>query len=153
MAISRSFGGTLLTMRPPIFTSPPEISSRPATMRSSVLLPQPEGPTSTQNSPSAIDTSTPCTTWVEPNDLRTALRETAAMRLVYLGLGDGGGALEEVEVAALVRLLDVAREDGAVAALVLRRRAFPGLPAGLEFGFAYFQVQNLLLRIQFDQIP
>src|SRR4051812_19068582 len=133
MAMSRSLGGTLFTTRPPIFTSPPEISSRPATMRSSVLLPQPEGPTSTQNSPSAIDTSTPCTTWVEPNDLRTALRDTAAMRLVYLGLGDGGRTLEKVEVAALVRLLDVARENGAITALVLERRALPGFFPFFEF--------------------
>src|SRR5258706_10610310 len=107
MAISRSFGGTWFTTRLPILTSPPEISSRPAIMRSSVLLPQPEGPTRTQNSPSAIETSTPCTTSVEPNDLRTALKVTAAMRLVYLGLGDWLGALEEVEVAALVCLLHV----------------------------------------------
>src|SRR6185369_6847547 len=118
MAISRCFGATLFTTRPPIFTSPPLISSSPATMRSSVDLPQPEGPTSTQNSPSAIDTSTPCTTSVEPNDLRTALSVTAAMRLVYLGVGNRRGAFEEVEVAAFVRLLDVAREDLAVAARV-----------------------------------
>ena len=83
MAMSRSFGGTLLTTRPPISISPPEISSRPAIMRSSVDLPQPEGPTSTQNSPSAIWMSTPCTTRVEPKDLNTPLRLTAAMA-IYL---------------------------------------------------------------------
>ena len=38
---------------------PPEISSSPATMRSSVLLPQPDGPTMTMNSPSAISALTP----------------------------------------------------------------------------------------------
>ena len=32
--------------------SPPEISSKPANMRSSVDLPHPEGPTNTTNSPS-----------------------------------------------------------------------------------------------------
>src|ERR1700741_4391280 len=128
MAMSRCFGATLFTTRSPMRTSPPEISSRPAIMRSSVDLPQPDGPTSTQNSPSAIDTSTPCTTSVEPNDLRTALRETAAMGgLVYLGLGGRRGTLEEIEVAAFVRLLHVARKNGAVAALVFERRALPGL--------------------------
>ena len=48
-------------------------------MRSSVDLPQPEGPTSTQNSPSAMSSSTPCTTAVEPKDLCTPLSVTAAM--------------------------------------------------------------------------
>ena len=42
-----------LTTRPAIEISPPLISSRPATMRSSVDLPQPDGPTMTTNSPSA----------------------------------------------------------------------------------------------------
>ena len=41
--MSRCFGGTLLTTRPPMATSPPSISSRPAIMRSRVLLPQPLG--------------------------------------------------------------------------------------------------------------
>jgi hypothetical protein len=33
-------------------------------MRSSVLLPQPDGPTMTMNSPSAISASTPWITWL-----------------------------------------------------------------------------------------
>ena len=52
--MSRSFGGTRLTTVPPIAISPSLISSSPAIIRSSVDLPQPDGPTSTQNSPSAI---------------------------------------------------------------------------------------------------
>jgi hypothetical protein len=83
MAMSRSFGSTLLTTRAPISISPPEISSRPAITRNSVDFPQPEGPTSTQNSLSSIWMSTPCTTGVEPNDLNTPLRVTAAMT-IYL---------------------------------------------------------------------
>ncbi len=51
--MSRSFAGTWFTARSPIRTTPSEISSSPATMRSAVVLPQPEGPTSTMNSPSA----------------------------------------------------------------------------------------------------
>ena len=54
MAMSRSLGGTSLTTRPPMLTVPLVISSRPATIRNAVVLPQPEGPTSTMNSPSAI---------------------------------------------------------------------------------------------------
>src|SRR5262245_40255666 len=153
MAMSRSFGATLFTTRPPMRISPAEISSSPAIMRSSVDLPQPDGPTSTQNSPSAIDTSTPCTTWVEPNDLRTALRSTAAMGgLVYLGLGRGSGAFEEIEVAALVGLLYVLREDRAVATLILACRGLPGALALRQLGVGDLQVQLTRGHIQRDQV-
>src|SRR5579859_6424464 len=52
--MSRSLGATSLTLRSPIYRLPSEMSSRPAIMRSAVLLPQPEGPTSTRNSRSWI---------------------------------------------------------------------------------------------------
>jgi hypothetical protein len=55
-----------LTTLSPIWISPPVIVSSPATMRSSVDLPQPDGPTITMNSPSAISMSMPCTTCVPP---------------------------------------------------------------------------------------
>ena len=42
--MSRSFGGTRLTTVPPIAISPAPISSSPAIIRSSVDLPQPDGP-------------------------------------------------------------------------------------------------------------
>ncbi len=67
MAMSRSFGGTSLTTSPPIEMSPPVISSSPAIMRSVVLLPQPEGPTSTTNSLSAMSRSIPRTAWTSPS--------------------------------------------------------------------------------------
>src|SRR2546425_929958 len=50
MAMSRSFGGRSLTPRSPIVISPAVISSSPATIRSVVDLPHPEGPTRTMNS-------------------------------------------------------------------------------------------------------
>ena len=59
MAMSRSAGSTWLTMRPPMSISPPVMVSSPATIRSSVDLPQPEGPTSTQNWPSPTSKSMP----------------------------------------------------------------------------------------------
>ena len=61
--MSRSEGSLSLTTLPAIQISPAEISSSPATMRSSVDLPQPEGPTMTTNSPSAISALTPWMTW------------------------------------------------------------------------------------------
>ncbi len=42
------------TTRPPMESSPAEISSSPAIMRKVVDLPHPDGPTITRNSPSSI---------------------------------------------------------------------------------------------------
>src|SRR5690349_5683119 len=70
--MSRSLGWTLLTTRSPIEIVPEVIFSRPASIRSRVDLPQPEGPTSTTNSPSSIGIDTPCRTSKVPNDLRTS---------------------------------------------------------------------------------
>src|SRR5512134_220282 len=77
--MSRSFGATWFTTRLPIAISPSVISSSPAIIRSRVDLPQPDGPTSTQNSPSSILMSTPCTTSVVPKDFLTLERVTEAM--------------------------------------------------------------------------
>ena len=74
--MSRSFGSTSVTLRSLICTSPPEISSSPAIMRSSVDLPQPLGPTRTQNSPSGIVSDTSLMTWASPYDLRTLFNTT-----------------------------------------------------------------------------
>ena len=54
MAMSRSLGWRLLTTRSPIRMDPSESVSSPATMRRAVVFPQPDGPTSTMNSPSRI---------------------------------------------------------------------------------------------------
>ena len=64
MAMSRSAGSRLFTTRPPMLMVPSVISSSPATMRSSVDLPQPEGPTMTTNSPSFTSALTPWMTWL-----------------------------------------------------------------------------------------
>src|SRR3954468_14667243 len=61
MATSRSFDWTSFTTRPPIVIVPSLISSRPATMRSAVVLPQPDGPTKTMNSFSLIARSSEST--------------------------------------------------------------------------------------------
>src|SRR6478735_536788 len=61
MAMSRSFGGTSVTSRSPIRMRPELTSSRPASIRSDVDLPQPDGPTRTMNSPSWISRSRPGT--------------------------------------------------------------------------------------------
>src|ERR1043165_3371763 len=77
--MSRSLGCTLLTTRSPIEIVPEVMFSSPASIRSRVDLPQPEGPTSTTNAPSSIGTVTPCRTSNPPNDLRTSLICTDAI--------------------------------------------------------------------------
>ena len=54
MAMSRSFGATSFMSFPSMYSSPPEISSSPATILSVVVFPQPDGPTRTTNSLSLI---------------------------------------------------------------------------------------------------
>ena len=85
MAMSRSLGSSSLTTRPSMAISPAVMSSSPAIMRSSVLLPQPEGPTKTTNSRSAISRSTPCTTSTSPNDFFTLRRLRPATSSFPLG--------------------------------------------------------------------
>src|SRR5688500_19080519 len=70
--MSHSLGWTLLTTRSPIEMVPEVMFSRPASIRNKVDLPQPEGPTSTTNSPSSIGIDTPCKTSKLPNDFRTS---------------------------------------------------------------------------------
>src|SRR5579864_3023855 len=78
--MSRSFESTSLTLRPSIVTTPPLISSSPASIRSSVDLPQPDGPTSTRNSPSLISNVMPWMTLVAPKFFSTFSNATVAMK-------------------------------------------------------------------------
>ena len=66
MAMSRSVGPTALTTLPSMAQVPDEIVSSPAIMRSSVDLPQPDGPTSTQSSLSGMAIDTPFTASTPP---------------------------------------------------------------------------------------
>src|ERR1043166_4239644 len=58
MPVLRRCGGKVSMRRSPNRTRPVSSSQKPATMRNSVVLPQPDGPSSVKNSPSrtAIDT-------------------------------------------------------------------------------------------------
>src|SRR4051812_29491135 len=78
--MSRSFGETSFTTRPPIETVPSEMSSRPATIRSAVVFPQPDGPTSTRNSPSWMSSVRSKTAWTPLSyTLSTSSNTTSAM--------------------------------------------------------------------------
>src|SRR5688572_22283844 len=79
MAMSRSLDGRSLTIRSPMTISPEVISSRPATMRSVVVLPQPDGPTRTMNSLSRIVRLTSLTACTSSYFLLSPLSTTCAM--------------------------------------------------------------------------
>src|ERR1700680_531552 len=98
--MSRSRGGRLLTTRLPIRTSPLVMSSRPATMRRAVVLPQPDGPTRHMNSPSSMSRFSLLTATAPPayrfvsSVIRT--RATAASSLDR----PGENALDEITLKA-----------------------------------------------------
>src|SRR5262249_2105085 len=93
MAMSRSFGGTSLTFSPSMRMSPAVASSSPAIMRKVVLLPQPEGPTSTTNSLSGISSEIWRTASTLSKRFTTSRKATSAiptLPTVYLVLSDVG---------------------------------------------------------------
>src|SRR5919106_5975034 len=79
MAMSRSLGGRSSTSRSPMWISPAVISSSPATIRSVVDLPQPEGPTRTMNSLSRMCKFTSLTAWTSSYFLLSAFSITWAI--------------------------------------------------------------------------
>src|SRR5688572_2638114 len=88
--MSRSFESRSFTTRPSIAIFPPVMSSRPASMRSSVDLPQPEGPTSTMNSPSAMSSEIPWRTLVLPKSFLISVKATEANLCLYRAGGEAG---------------------------------------------------------------
>ena len=79
MAMLRSLGSTSFTRLPAMRISPSVVVSSPAIMRSTVDLPQPDGPTITTNSPSSIFTSVRWMTSVLPKLLVTPCRLISAI--------------------------------------------------------------------------
>src|SRR2546428_13775307 len=77
--MSRSFDSMSLTTLPSMAIVPPEISSRPASMRNSVDLPHPDGPTSTMNSPSWMSKPMPWMTLVLPKVFSMFWNDTDAI--------------------------------------------------------------------------
>src|SRR4051794_31410788 len=70
MPMSRLLAGTLVMSLPPTVTVPESDVSKPATMRSAVVLPQPDGPSNETSSPSASSRSRPSRAMLPPKDLR-----------------------------------------------------------------------------------
>ncbi len=67
MPMSRLAAGTGATSRPFTSTDPESAVSNPATMRSAVVLPHPEGPSRATNSPGAISSESRSSARIAPN--------------------------------------------------------------------------------------
>src|SRR5215216_3768341 len=96
MPISRLKVGTSLTRSPSIRISPPSGLKKPAAKFSSVVFPQPEGPSSVMNSPRLTASETSCSATVLPNCLVTALKRTATSPFVAVDAGSVTAALSAV---------------------------------------------------------
>src|SRR5471030_942079 len=89
--MSRSLESTSFTTRLSMAMLPAVMSSRPASIRSIVDFPQPDGPTRTMNSPSAMSSEMPCRTGVAPNDFVICEKDTEAIRISPLGFNCAAG--------------------------------------------------------------
>src|SRR5665213_2856492 len=95
--MSRSIGGSSLTTFSSIEICPEVMLSRPATMRKVVVLPQPDGPTSTTNSWSRMSRLTSMTAWTSSYFLLRLRIATRAMILSLYRPGDAGDVILDKE--------------------------------------------------------
>src|SRR5580692_6626648 len=97
MAMSRSIGARSLTTLSSIRTRPELMLSSPATMRNVVVLPQPEGPTSTKNSLSRISRFTSFTACTSSYILFKFRIRTRAIASSLHGTGEAGNVILDEE--------------------------------------------------------
>src|SRR5579864_7089962 len=108
MLTGRRYGGTWVTSLPSMTMRPWSGVSNPAISRSSVVLPQPDGPSSANNSPSSTDSDTPSTAAIAPNFLPTAsISKSAIASRSAAGLDPVPGAGTGALVVARRRQVDI----------------------------------------------
>src|SRR6185503_7014525 len=95
--MSRSIGGRSLTTLSPIRISPDVMASSPATMRSVVVLPHPDGPTKTMNSLSRICRFTSFTACTSPYFLFALRMTTCDMKSTLYRAGQAGHVVLDEE--------------------------------------------------------
>src|SRR5690349_9471307 len=88
----RRWTATRVISSPDRMICPPSGSTRPATIRRSVLLPQPDGPRRDRNSPGAASSETSSTATTAPNDLRSRRTVRAGAALLNPLAGTGASA-------------------------------------------------------------
>src|SRR6202034_2440863 len=107
MPMSRLAAGIRETSVPSTVTDPESAASKPARMRSAVVLPHPDGPSSATSSPGAISSDRPARARTAPKwRLRSvrATRAPAGGEGVERGGGGGGGGGGGADGATLRRL-------------------------------------------------
>ncbi len=83
MPTLRFHGGSFAMSRSPIRMRPRGVGPNPAIARSSVDLPEPEGPRKAKNSPGSMTMSMPSSTLVSPNDrCRSSMRMPALVCVI-----------------------------------------------------------------------
>src|SRR5579862_7451467 len=92
MLTGRRFGGMRLTSCPSIRIRPSVGVSNPATIRSSVVLPHPEGPSRAKNSPSSIARLTLSTATTLPKRLVTFSKRMMVLGDVFMA-SDAAGCI------------------------------------------------------------
>src|SRR5215217_612999 len=97
MPTLRWLGPKSVTSRSAILMLPPVGPSNPATMRSTVVLPHPDGPSSETNSPRTTERSTRWTATFWPKALWSFSISRKAM--IVLGAGGAAGAAEDLNQA------------------------------------------------------
>src|SRR5258708_20743148 len=107
MPISRSDVGTSVTNAPSMKISPLSEVKNPATRLSSVVLPQPDGPSNVMNSPRATLIQASCSATVWPKRFVTPSRRTAVS--VFDGCDSEG--VSDVPSPAIVDIQALAQTE------------------------------------------
>src|SRR5258708_38835779 len=108
MPMSGGWGGTSTRLAPAIWRSPESAGRNPATMLSSVVLPQPDGPSRARHSPSATVKERPSSArWVPK-----LLTSPSAARKLTLSTRDGAVEALDPAVQLLVDRADVEHVEG-----------------------------------------
>src|SRR4051794_3667491 len=98
MLVGRWFGGTADIGWPSMKISPAVGVSKPASIRSRVVFPHPEGPKSEKNSPCAMSKLTWLTAFTEPKALVTSWMEIIAS---FAAMSDDAPLLRSEAAAAI----------------------------------------------------
>src|SRR5580704_5291650 len=106
MLTGRRWGGTAARSSPPSSTRPWSGVSNPARMRSRVVLPQPDGPSSAKNSPGKMSRLSRFTAGVPAKRLETAAKRTSGSPAAS---GPGLGRRLSCDVARSIGYLDAGR--------------------------------------------
>src|SRR5262249_60390184 len=132
MPTSRLFGGSRPTSRPLISTRRGVGSTNPAMIRSVVVLPQPEGPSSVRNSPSSTVRSSAASASTSPYRCSTPSSTTLGGRFVGEHASPADGPVPSLNIGRLVHLAEI---DAIHLGEILRRQTQEGVfGIGLQLG-------------------